>query len=396
MLTRRNAIVVYEAGRAVPDRLHLRGDRAYFEAAREALDVYRAGAGRSRETLHANVWAAFDTHVPDAEPRRRRAFCALLDEASRYERDRDGRAGRARLLIFTLAARRHPLSTADDATAAREWIAKRLGRRDLRLLGELHPDAPDRQRLLVFAGYENPEALLARYNVAQFQAALYRALSMTLFVRDDLRAILRPVRLAGLLHEIRRTGPGRYRIDCTGPAALLRATHHYGVRMARVVPALLACRGWRLTARLRAPRGVATLTLSSSDGLSSGRDPPARFDSALEETFARRFGPERSGWRLHREADVLHDGQHTFVPDFTLRHRDGREVLLEIVGFWTPEYLSRKAATLRRFARSASSRPMIVAVRERTAEAMADLPVPVVTFKSALRPESILARMEAF
>ena len=32
----------------------------------------------------------------------------------------------------------------------------------------------------------------------------------------------------------------------------------------------------------------------------------------------------------------------SFLPDFTLRHADGREALVEIVGFWTPEYLEAK------------------------------------------------------
>jgi hypothetical protein len=36
-------------------------------------------------------------------------------------------------------------------------------------------------------------------------------------------------------------------------------------------------------------------------------------------------------------------GDELFLPDFTLRHADGREALIEIVGFWTPEYLEAKA-----------------------------------------------------
>ena len=35
-------------------------------------------------------------------------------------------------------------------------------------------------------------------------------------------------------------------------------------------------------------------------------------------------------------------GNELFLPDFTLRHDDGREALVELVGFWTPEYLAEK------------------------------------------------------
>ena len=63
---------------------------------------------------------------------------------------------------------------------------------------------------------------------------------------------------------------------------------------------------------------------------------------------SRRNGAEaRDGWTLVREGEVLHEGQKVFVPDFVFRHDDGRVVLMEIIGFWTPEYLEAKAATLR-------------------------------------------------
>ncbi len=59
--------------------------------------------------------------------------------------------------------------------------------------------------------------------------------------------------------------------------------------------------------------------------------------------FRRRFGAERGGWQLLREVTPVDVGGALFLPDFTLRHADGREALVEIVGFWTPEYLAEKA-----------------------------------------------------
>ena len=46
---------------------------------------------------------------------------------------------------------------------------------------------------------------------------------------------------------------------------------------------------------------------------------------------------------LSRESTPVAAGDELFLPDFTLRHADGREALIEIVGFWTPEYLEAKA-----------------------------------------------------
>src|SRR5207302_9337790 len=122
-----------------------------------------------------------------------------------------------------------------------------------------------------------------------------------------------------------------------GPASILRSTRRYGVALARFIPALIACRGWRMHALLRTPRRGWSVgfDLSPEDGLTSHLPAPSEFDSSVEEDFARRSGPEpRQGWTLVREGAVLHQGQKAFVPDFVFRHDDGRSVFLEIVGFW--------------------------------------------------------------
>jgi len=44
---------------------------------------------------------------------------------------------------------------------------------------------------------------------------------------------------------------------------------------------------------------------------------------------------------------VLDLGAEVMIPDFALEHPDGRRAILEIVGFWTPEYLSEKLDKIR-------------------------------------------------
>ena len=89
------------------------------------------------------------------------------------------------------------------------------------------------------------------------------------------------------------------------------------------------------------------LSLSPNDGLKSHLSSPDEFDSGVEEAFAAKWGDEpRRGWRLIREGEVLHKGQKVFVPDFVFSHEDGRRVPMEVVGFWTDEYLREKVGTL--------------------------------------------------
>jgi hypothetical protein len=51
-------------------------------------------------------------------------------------------------------------------------------------------------------------------------------------------------------------------------------------------------------------------------------------------------------WKIKREPTILKAGKYAFVPDFSLQ-RDGIRVYLEIVGFWTPEYLENKIEKLK-------------------------------------------------
>jgi predicted nuclease of restriction endonuclease-like RecB superfamily len=244
-----------------------------------------------------------------------------------------------------------------------------------------------------FPGFPSGEALLARYNVAQVQAALFRAVEMIVWASDDFKTILRYAKLARLMHTIRRQADGQYVIRFDGPASVLRATRRYGVALARFLPALIACQGWRLHAVLQThrPGWLVSFDLSAADRLNSHLPSPQEYDSEVEEAFARRWGEQREGWGLQREAEILHHGQKVFVPDFVFRHEDGRTMLLEIVGFWTPEYLRAKFQTLSEF----REHPILLALAKPAQRQLTDLPPGVILFKSALQPQAVLDQLRA-
>lgn len=145
-----------------------------------------------------------------------------------------------------------------------------------------------------------------------------------------------------------------YRIELTGSAApyVVRPAR-YGARLARVVSALARAPGWRLEAEVRRD-GVVMRFRARGRSRARGTEAPvgaaarrAGYDSAWERSLAaelrQRFGAEHHGWRLTRETTPVVAGGELFLPDFTLQHADGREALVELVGFWTPEYLEAKA-----------------------------------------------------
>jgi predicted nuclease of restriction endonuclease-like RecB superfamily len=396
MLTRDHAIVEYRRGLAHPDRL-LRRDAQYVDHARRMLELYAAGAGRTRRELHREVEGIL-AHEPECPSRRVQSFCKLLDDASTFDRDRNGRASKLRLEVFGRAASLHPLVEQPDAlfersaAAVKDQLARELGRPWEAIDAALYADVLDLQPLVTFEGYADPEALLSRYNVAQVQACLYAAEHVTVEASADFATILRYAKLARLLHEIRRVGADHYRLELSGPVSVLHETRRYGVAFARFLPALVSCRNWRLRARVQTPwRTHAQLTLSSGDGLRSHQPASDEFDSTLEAGFARKFGLERDGWKLVREGAIVHDGQATFVPDFVFRHEDGTEILFEIVGFWTPEYLEAKRATVRR----ARQHRLLLAVPERSLKRELAPDENVIAYKTAIKLDRVMTALEA-
>jgi hypothetical protein len=367
-----------------------------MDYAEKMLSIYRGGIGQQRRYLHRQVEALF-VNEPECPIRRIQAFCKLLDDRSTFHTDPGGKAAKLRLEIFSRAAGYHPLVVQPDRLfehdeeKVKSKLAEELGIAWDEIEQSLYSDVMAFHRLEAFEGYPDGAALLSRYNVAQLQACLYKAETMIVTATDDLKSILRYAKLARLLHEIRSFGHSRYEIVFSGPASILRNTRIYGVNFAKFLPALLACRGWGLTSILRTPWNKRVrLELSEKDGFASHLPSPAEFDSRLEESFAAKFGPERDGWQLIREGEILHERQKTFVPDFTFRHKDGTQAHLEIIGFWTPEYLACKRETIRQF----GDHSILLAIPEDSLREGASVGENVLVYKTAIKLESLMEKLE--
>ena len=206
--------------------------------------------------------------------------------------------------------------------------------------------------------------LLDRYNLELSRGVLLNARTLTLSARGGWRGIFAAVKLARLMYRLERAGvPGKrrggtYRVELSGPAApFVVRPERYGARLARVVPAVVRAPGWSLDAALgdlvirnRRHSGLR-FHLSAASAPFATRRRRRRYDSRWERglalDFARLMREERGGWRLEREVTPVALGSELFIPDFTLRRSDGHEVIVEIVGFWTPEYLETKLRKVR-------------------------------------------------
>ncbi|MDR7555980.1 MAG: DUF790 family protein [Armatimonadota bacterium] len=374
-----------------------------------AIAVYRRLVGRPRAQVREAARHALAALRPD----RVEALVKLLEDAATYDWPRGPEAAARRLRLFEAAAREHPVLDAARAAAlvadvAQDWAdggdvrsrsgvpaptGARASSSPRTLVSLLYADYPEFHRLRAFPPDYTPEDLRDDYALAQAQALLYDAVRVTVEATDAFGHVVRAVRLARLIHQIERL-PAGYRLVLDGPASVLRHTHAYGVDFAKFLAALVAVSGWTLTAEITLRKGwrPVLFALSDAHGLRSRVSPPALFDSRLEERFARKFGAARDGWRLVREGAILAAGEALLVPDFLFRHEDGTEVALEIVGYWTPEYLEYKFQKLSRV-RGVN---LLVAVRPQLAARAGTLPATVLSFRSGILLRDLLPRLEAF
>jgi predicted nuclease of restriction endonuclease-like RecB superfamily len=361
-----------------------------LSALEPALAVYRERTGQTRGQIRNAARRALEGLRPDrVEP-----TVKLLDDAATYDRPA-ARCAERRVEIFEAAAARHPVLDPADGLARLAEAFSPAPATAAEGLERLYGDYPEFHRLAAFPSDYTAESLRADYDLGQAQALLYAATEVTVEAGRDFKHILRYARLARLLHQVERAGPDAYRFVFDGPSSILRKTRAYGVDFARFLAALVRLSDWRLAAQIELRKGwrPLTLTLAAADRLGARATPPAEFDSGLEAALARKFGRERAGWRLIREGAVLSlGGDRLLVPDFVFRHTDGTEVALEIVGYWTPEYLADK---LRRLAATRDVN-LVVAVPRPLAVRAGRLPAVVLPFKRRLLLRDLLPRLERF
>jgi len=397
MLTREHAIAEldFRGRKVVPDRLLARTHGHYVAYADAMLSVYREAAGRRRRDIHRDIEAIF-ADDPFYHPRRVESFCKLLDEKSTYDRDSDRNCAKLRGEVFLAAGRKHPLSSLAEGLfdqpeqEVKAGIAVAYQQTWPEIENQLFDDVLSFNRLKSFdiSAYPDARALLARYNVAQFQVALFDATQMRIHATTHLKSILRFAKLAELMHTIHRHDDGSFLIALDGPASVLDQTRRYGTCMAKFLPCLLSCAGWSMDADIQRGRlGMFQLPLHPSDGLRAPVPTPDEFDSDVERKFSEKWGIEpRDGWTLERESEPLIRDQHLFFPDFVFRHESGKTVLAEIIGYWTSDYLAEKRRTLERF----QDERLLLILRESAAAQFADLPFPIITYKSALKLEPVM------
>jgi predicted nuclease of restriction endonuclease-like RecB superfamily len=257
------------------------------------------------------------------------------------------------------------------------------------MLEELLMSDMDDNLLIIELKPISVDKLIASYNLSLIQTLLFKCVTFECKVSSGVewKYLLRDVKRLGLMYMLEYDDNNNNsssnkkvsNITCIvdGPLSIFKMTEKYGTSIARLIPTIVNARDWYIRAWIVRDSNRARsyeFTLSSKDNvmLDKSRDPSTNiydydgksitiYDSSTEERFANTFINYDTGWRLVREPEPIVVSNKAFIPDFAFEKGNIR-VYLEIVGFWTKEYIERKLQKIRELRVERSDIDIIVAI----------------------------------
>ncbi|MBD2002432.1 MULTISPECIES: DUF790 family protein [Cyanophyceae] len=388
----------------VPKRLSI--DAKNLAVANELIICFQEALGNTQGELDRQL-SELEGDSPDYRLKRGLAHI-LKSSLSTFEVVSPLEPPELRERVFALSAQSIPSPQASGATLniLADKLSQELEREVLpsQIQAGLYADLAENRILTQFDGI-TPEDLLHRYNLSQVQGVFYRASQITLNahrnVPGEYKLLFRYLKLFQLMAYIEGDADHGFTITVDGPTSLFKPSTRYGLAISKLLPALLHVTKWSLSAILQ-NRDTYTgtwktgrFTLNSDCGLVSHYPPGKPYDSMLEASFADRWDSLKSDWVLEREVDLIPIPGSVMIPDFRLVHPDGRTFLLEIVGYWRPEYLQKKFSQVRR----AECDNLILAISERlnlekAGVNLKDVPARIIWFKDKLIPKAVLAALD--
>ena len=365
-----------DRGRILPSFLDER-DQPWLHVLIDEVDRFR---GRPLRELQQRLREP----LPCATPHfKLRAATQLLLRLGNSEIKSEVSPAEAREALFVEAA----TQTGKPRTTILAAAASTLGLAPAALERALFADLPGER---VFTGPDSPlspHEVALRVNQLIARSLLFHASRVRIRAEGAIRPVVRQAKLRGLICTVEDGEPPV--LDLSGPYAVFRRTLLYGRALGELLPFLAWCARFELDATcvLRGQEGE--LHLQSGDPLFPSSTPKP-FDSKLEARFARDLKKAAPDWDLLREPEPVRAGGTIIFPDFLLRHRfdPSRQFLVEVIGFWRPDYLQRKLSSLR----AAKLDNLILCLDEERCCADGELPTGarVVRFRRRIDPAAVL------
>ena len=338
-----------------------------LEVANSLIEAYKNHVGEKKSVLKA-----FASQLEDEgfEYRFVRGLAHLLDRKSRFKCNDKINPVELRQRIFQATGKLGLATNEERRKRIIETVASEMKVTPQTVEEFLYGDL-DSELVLEEFDPPTPDELLKEYNFSLTQTLLFDSTELRFTASGNWQRIFYAVKRLGLIYEVYQEGKFWVKID--GPASLFKLTRRYGTATAKLLSMIIANQEWTVEAKIlwRYTNEICDFKLESWKHRTMLKSPPQQtvsYDSVVEQDFAEQFQALKTGWQLKREPEPVPAGKQVMIPDFSVE-KGGVKVYIEIVGFWTLEYLLRKIEKLKKV-----SANMLVAVNENLAcEKLADL-----------------------
>ena len=313
--------------------------------AKTIIETYTQGVGKKKSALKSVGEEledkGYDFHLV-------RGLSLLLDRRSIFKCTSQTNPPELRRKLFQETAKTGPVTNSKQRITVIEKVASETKISVQELEESMYADLESELNLQDFNPI-TPQELLEKYNLSLAQTLLFDSTELKFTVSGNWQNIFFKAKRLGLVYEAYKLNGFWVKID--GPASLFKLTRRYGTAIAKLLPAIIANYEWTLDAKIlwKFTNTIYDFKLESwkHSPLFGSQRITETFDSTVEEDFASRFKALNSEWRLKREPEPVITGQQVIIPDFSFE-REGSKLYMEVVGFWTKEYLQRKTAKLKR------------------------------------------------
>lgn len=338
---------------------------AVLEAVRKSATI-----GEFRKKVEALGW----------DKRLTEGLAHLVEQLAKVEEVDTRLVAKVRLEVFKASAAAGYALTPEDRERVFQAAATKL-RMDVAEVKRLFSKAYEENRAILQPPDLTPGDLLRLYNLSLIQTLLFKSLWVKAKLPNDpplVKTLVRAVKGLRLMYTAEEAGD-QLAFHFDGPASALRQTERYGTRLAKLVPYIVAASNWSLEAEVKLGDRTYHFRESSQTAPPLASRPPAadEFDSYVEQEFYRQVSRVCP---VEREPEVLVVEGRVYIPDFKIG-----DLYIEVVGFWTPDYLRRKYEKVVKV-----GKPLLVLVDEELAMSTWKQLLPnVVLYKGRPRLEDV-------
>ncbi len=207
-------------------------------------------------------------------------------------------------------------------------------------------------------------------------------------VSENIGDIIRLSKKLGLMYDSAKEGW----ISVFGPATLIKESTKYSLYFSILVSKILRKKGFEI--EIETEKGILKLSQEHKKFFPEIEE-DVKFDSSYEEQVSKIIQDTFTNINLTREPEAIFFREGVFIPDFKLRNDEGKEVLIEIAGFWTEDYIKKKIEKLKKFWES-SQRKIIVLASEKLALSFGNIKLPddVIVFKNELPSLELIKKIK--